>query len=198
MKILKIILIFFCISCKTSNYNLDKAYKEFYDNKQLKLLVDTIHGNLNGILKYYYSDGNIKSIQNWKEGTPSGDFLFYDEQGKIIFHEKYNSESANYKIIIGNKDSIYNVYDKTLINFYGKYLKIFPDTGYYIGIDNYISFKNIPNQIIVFDSNNGIVLKSENKWVAIIKSKERNLIVNCYAFTNGQYIKLFTINKKVK
>ena len=61
----------------------------------------------------------------------------------------------------------------------------------------YILYKNIPNHLLVFDSNNGKVQRYENKWVAKIKTVERNLIINCYVFINGQYKKLFTINRKV-
>jgi len=198
MKIFKVILILSCISCSLSNCKLDKSVKEFYSNEQLKLIVDTIHGNLNGILKYYYPNGKIKSIQHWNDGTPSGDFLFFNEQGNIILHEKLDIEDTSCKLIMGNEEQLYNIYDTLLINFYSKYLKIVPDTGYYLDIDNYIVVKNIPNQLIVFDSNNGIVQRDENKWVAKIKTNERQLVINCYALTTGKHKILFTINKKVK
>jgi hypothetical protein len=194
-----VILIILCISCRfTKPIEGTKSIKEYYDNGQLKITVDTLNGDFNGVLKYYYSDGAIKSIQHWINGLPSGDFLFYNEKGDLIQHEKFFNDSNTYELLIGNPDTFYSVYDDPLIKLYSKNIRIIPDTAYYIGVNNFITIKNIPNQLLGFDSNNGIVQQYKNQWIAKIKTIDRNLVIKCYVIQNGQYTQLFTIEREIK
>jgi len=60
--------------------------------------VDTVNGDFDGTLKYYYSNGHIKSVQHWQNGFPDGDFIFYDELGDVIRHEIYNFKEKTQKL----------------------------------------------------------------------------------------------------
>jgi antitoxin component YwqK of YwqJK toxin-antitoxin module len=56
----------------------DKKNREAYKN-----------GIPHGKWLTFYPNGNIKSIENWKEGTLNGKFVLYDEEGKKLLECNY-------------------------------------------------------------------------------------------------------------
>jgi hypothetical protein len=174
------------------------SVREYYPDGAKMILSDTINGGLNGVLNYYYANGNIKSVQHWRNGLPNGDFLFYNENGDIIQHEIFNSDSNQYKLIIGDNSKYPKYYDEQLINFYCKNLKIEPDTGYYLGIDNYLIIKNIPYHLLRISSNNGEVRPYGNFCIAHLKTNERHMILGLHVILDGKLQKVITLNREVK
>jgi hypothetical protein len=184
------------ISC--SNKNDLGSINEYYPDGSKMICTDTLNGLLNGVLKYYYPNGSIKSVQNWKQGLPNGDFLFYNEHGEIIQYEIFDNDSNKYKMIIGDKYKYPAYYDKQLIDFYSKNIRIVPDTGYYLGIDNFLLIKNIPYHLLRIDSNNGLVQPYGNFCIAILKTNERRMILGFYIILDGKGRKVYTLDREVK
>lgn len=186
------------ISISCENRNDLGSIKEYYSNGSRMISADTLKGVLNGVLNYYYINGEIKSVQHWKNGLPNGDFLFYNKNGDIIQREIFSSDSNHYKLIIGDNTKYPKYYDEQLINFYNKHLKIVPDTGYYLGIDNYLVIKNIPHQLLRIESNNGVVEPHGNFCIAHLKTNERHMILGLYVILDGKFRKVCTLNREVK
>jgi hypothetical protein len=191
-------LIVACLITSCVNNEHLSSINEYYPNGAKMISADTLHGELNGDLKYYYENGKIKATQNWKNGMPDGEFLFYDENGKVIQYEIFENDSNKYQLLIGNKYKYPSYYDKQLIDFYSKYFKILPDTGYYLGEENYLVIKNIPFHLLRIGSNNGLVQPYGNYCVARLKTNERRMILDFYIILDGKGQKVYTLNREVK
>ncbi|MFA6709196.1 MAG: toxin-antitoxin system YwqK family antitoxin [Fusobacterium sp.] len=63
--------------------------REFYKN-----------GKPDGKWIYFYSNGNIKSIENWKDGKLHGKYILYSSNGEKYLETKYKKglDNGNYKI----------------------------------------------------------------------------------------------------
>ena len=58
---------------------------EYYRNGQLKgKLPEKIKGKYNGLARYYYEDGRVRSEGQFSNGLWSGEWKNYDEQGHLI------------------------------------------------------------------------------------------------------------------
>ena len=83
---------------------------------------------LNGRKLHFYKNGNLKSIENWKNGRLSGKFTIYLEDGTkiiennyldgkdhgtyLIFHENGNPYIKGY-FSYGTPKKVWSYYDKT-------------------------------------------------------------------------------------
>lgn len=69
------------------------AYAEYFTNGQLKanLPLDA-EGRFDGLSKYYYEDGRVKSEGPYKEGFFSGQWKNYNEEGKLVSIEEYDKD----------------------------------------------------------------------------------------------------------
>jgi hypothetical protein len=187
------------ISCSQNNSLIDHgAITEFDQSGNTIITVDTVQGEFNGTLNYYFSNGNIKSIQNWRNGFPDGDFTFYNENGDTIQREIYNYSEMKHNLLVGDSLNYFVQYDSLLINFYAKHLIISPDTGYYIKMDNYIKTKNIPYYILLATSNNGLIQPYENYLVSKIKTTTRDLRIDFYVRSTAGIRKISSITRHVK
>jgi hypothetical protein len=59
-------------------------YKSFYLNNQLKESGEIKYGTKHKEWRYWYSDGTLKEIINWKEGRKDGVYKIFNDQGKLI------------------------------------------------------------------------------------------------------------------
>jgi hypothetical protein len=185
------------ISCGHEK-NLQTAIE--YDQNGHKIItVDTsAFGEFNGTLTYYYENGKLKSEQNWLNGFPNGDFIFYDESGKIIRHEKYNFSENRHDFLIDDSLNYFQLYDSVIVNFYAKNLIITPDTGYYIRENNFIKVKNVPYNLLLITSSNGLVDPYENYFVSKIKTTKRNLRLDFHVRYNEGGKQIHSITREVK
>ena len=66
-------------------------YEEYYPSGQLKgKLPLNSSGAFEGIAKYYYEDGRVKSHGQYKNGLFAGEWMNYDPNGKYISTEIYD------------------------------------------------------------------------------------------------------------
>ena len=77
------------ISCKTC-YSLMQAVKRFYVNKKIKCILNfknhlPVYQHL-----YWYPNGFLKSIYNYKKGTLFGECFKYYFRGNIKFKGNYD------------------------------------------------------------------------------------------------------------
>ena len=76
----KLTFIFLFIIVLSCNSNKEV---EYYANGQIKLEVELIKGQRNGIMYEYFGDGKIKSKGNWKDGIPHGETIHYFQSGSM-------------------------------------------------------------------------------------------------------------------
>ena len=67
----------------------DGKYIEFFENGVIFLEGEYIKGNKNGLWKEFYSNRTIRSEKLFKNGVPNGEWLFYNEYGKVVKIENY-------------------------------------------------------------------------------------------------------------
>lgn len=72
--------------------NIRLFFAEYFANGQLKadLPLDSI-GKYNGSCKYYYENGQIKSEGSYSHGFLSGTWKNYDERGKLLSTDEYDT-----------------------------------------------------------------------------------------------------------
>jgi antitoxin component YwqK of YwqJK toxin-antitoxin module len=80
--------------------NIRLFFAEYYANGQLKarLPLDEA-GKYNGLAKYYFEDGNIKSIGLFNHGMYAGEWKNYNEKGKLVSRDQYDSNGQLIKTI---------------------------------------------------------------------------------------------------
>lgn len=76
-------------------------YKYRYDGKTLYCIEKYKHNQLDGVCKYYYSNGGLKEKQSYKNGMKHGFGIKYFLDGKIYkcnryFNNQYAGESLSY------------------------------------------------------------------------------------------------------
>lgn len=66
-------------------------YKEYYPNTKLKAEGNYVDGNFDGVVKFYYGNGNLERVERYKYAVKHGWWIFYDEEGhatgKTLFWE---------------------------------------------------------------------------------------------------------------
>lgn len=62
---------------------------EYYPNGQLKILKPDGYSTTNGLVRYYYEDGRVKSEGFNKNGFPTGTCREYDEKGRLVSSKEY-------------------------------------------------------------------------------------------------------------
>lgn len=165
-QLMTFLLILFLFSCTNKNIEQGGKLIKYYTNGEPMISVDTLNRKFNGILTYYANDGKLIAKQNWKNGLPFGDFIFYDESGNEKFHQVYTKEG--YKTIIGN-DIDYNIYyDINLVKFYRDNLTIIPDTIFsqstFLKMTNYrFEIFNVP-KIMKASINYGMICREDSNW----------------------------------
>lgn len=85
----------------TAKYdNIRLFFAEYYVNGQLqaKLPLDN-NGKYNGKAEFYYENGNLKSSGIFMHGLYSGEWKNYDEEGRQISTDTYNSKGELVKTI---------------------------------------------------------------------------------------------------
>jgi len=199
-RLISIIIAITLISCNNrKNLSTPGTAIEFNHNGHKIISVDTTeYGEFNGKLCYYYDNSSIRSEQNWQNGFPNGDFIFYDENGKVIQHETYDFLENKHDVIIGDSLNYFSLYDSVIVNFYAKNLIISPDTGYYIRADNFIKAKNIPYYLLLITSSNGLVDSYENYFVARIKTTKRNLRMDFHVRFKSGGKQIYSVTREVK
>ena len=58
-----LLVVFVVISC--GNKNKSSSIFVSYPNGAKMISTDTINGEINGVLKYYYANGSVKSVQKY-------------------------------------------------------------------------------------------------------------------------------------
>jgi hypothetical protein len=66
-----------------------REYKEYYDNGNLKLVVELKDGLKHGTMKYYYENGELKIRGQYDDDEPVGKWKYYNEEGNLIKTDKY-------------------------------------------------------------------------------------------------------------
>lgn len=77
--------------------NVRTLFAQYYENGQLQgdLSFDSF-GQYNGLAKYYYQNGAVKSEGNYLHGLSTGEWREYDETGKAVII-KYDANGARIK-----------------------------------------------------------------------------------------------------
>jgi antitoxin component YwqK of YwqJK toxin-antitoxin module len=67
---------------KSGVYDSDNGKKiEYYDNGEIKVEYFVQNGLINGTIKYYHENGNLKKVGSILNGVQEGKFIEYDEDG---------------------------------------------------------------------------------------------------------------------
>jgi|WetSurMetagenome_2_1015567.scaffolds.fasta_scaffold606402_1 uncharacterized protein len=77
------ILILLCSVFFIGSSVLNGPIREFHENGNIKKECNYQKGELNGACKEYYKNGNLKSIYNYKFGKKDGEAKLYYDSGKI-------------------------------------------------------------------------------------------------------------------
>ena len=76
----------------------DKVFlvAEYFPNGQIKRKLREIkNGELDGLTRYYYEDGRIRSEGQFKNGLWSGQWKEYDKDGHLISIDEYGEGNVN-------------------------------------------------------------------------------------------------------
>jgi hypothetical protein len=118
------------------NHQIDSIGRYYYDNGNLKAIINFINGQKEGEAKWYYPSGQLKETAYFINDQISDEHDFYNEDGYLV-------RTAFYKIV--NHLSRLNgilVYDKdeSVIHQESEYAEIIaePDT---LCIDGYVEYK---------------------------------------------------------
>ncbi|MCG8184426.1 toxin-antitoxin system YwqK family antitoxin [Tenacibaculum piscium] len=90
----------FLLIKKSSIYDPDNGKKTDYyygDTKQTEYTM--VNGEMNGSLKVYYKNGQLKKTGNYKNGSASGKFTEYDENGNKTYDYNQENDKKNGKLI---------------------------------------------------------------------------------------------------
>ena len=69
---------------------LKKKYEEFYENDQVKYIIDVVNGIKNGDFVWYYPNGEIKLKGKFENDKKTGTWKYYNEEGSLIEKRKYD------------------------------------------------------------------------------------------------------------
>lgn len=90
----------FLLIKKSSVYDPDNGKKtDYYYGKTKQVEYTMLNGKMNGSLKVYYEDGQLKKTGNYKKGLASGSFVEYDENGNKTYEYNQSNDKKNGKLI---------------------------------------------------------------------------------------------------
>ena len=72
-------------------FGQNETKKEYWDNGQIKSVEYYKNGNRDGTFSYYFENGQIGWEENWKDGTPDGKFIYYYENGQKRYEKHYKN-----------------------------------------------------------------------------------------------------------
>jgi hypothetical protein len=78
------------IGFKNKNGNITGVLKHYYKNGQLRGIGNAIDGLVTGEWMYYHENGQLQRTGNYLKNKPSGEWKYYDETGKLIKIENFN------------------------------------------------------------------------------------------------------------
>ncbi len=81
-------LLLFMVSCKTEKNTVkddDKTgiVKEYYSNGDIKSETESVNGKANGLMKNYGPDGNLVTVYTFRDGKKQGPAVEYYPDGKL-------------------------------------------------------------------------------------------------------------------
>lgn len=74
----------------SNGVEIPMKHESYYENGQLESNIYFLGGKQVGEWKYFYSNGQIKLIQNWDNGLRDGESILYDESGNILGKKIYS------------------------------------------------------------------------------------------------------------
>ena len=165
-------------SCLSENNNQDRIIEEF-DNSRIEVSVQ--NGYFNGVLKQFYSNGQLKVLQNWSNGEIIGDFKYFDNKGNLKLYEKIIlidtlNNRKKYEHIKGKMNDV-ECFDDDLITFYDKYKIIETDSIYKLGNKYSLKIFNAPQVYLLVRITNGNILRNKGHYSIRPKTNERPLKV---------------------
>lgn len=90
----------FLLIKKSSIYDPDNGKKtDYYYGNTKQAEYTMVNGEMNGLLKVYYENGQLKKTGNYKNGSASGKFTEYDENGNKTFEYNQANGKKNGKLI---------------------------------------------------------------------------------------------------
>lgn len=97
----------FLLIKKSSIYDPDNGKKtDYYYGKTKQAEYTMLNGKMNGSLKVYYKDGQLKKIGNYKKGLASGNFIEYDKNGNKTYVYNQSNDKKNGKLIYYKNNKI--------------------------------------------------------------------------------------------
>lgn len=109
----------FLLIKKSSVYDPDNGKKTDYyygDTKQAEYTLK--NGKLDGALKVFYENGQLKKTGSYKNGLANGNFIEYDENGIKLFEYYMSNDTKNGKLVAyeNNKISYSSNYKNDILN----------------------------------------------------------------------------------
>ena len=109
----------FLLIKKSSVYDPDNGKKTDYyygDTKQAEYTLK--NGKINGMLKVYYENGQLKKTGSFSNGLANGNFIEYDEDGNKTYEYYMSNDTKNGKLIAyeDNKISYSSNYTNDILN----------------------------------------------------------------------------------
>jgi hypothetical protein len=68
---------------------LEGVYRSYYENGNLSFEGVYLNGRPDGVIKYYFENGSVRATNEYHDGKANGDFISYWPDGRIEFKSIY-------------------------------------------------------------------------------------------------------------
>ena len=80
-------------------FGQNETKKEYWDNGQIKSVEYYKNGKRDGTFSYYFENGKIRTEKTWKDGKLDGKDIWYFENGQIGWEENWKDGTPDGKFI---------------------------------------------------------------------------------------------------